>query len=411
MRPILDRPNTARYARARMLATEYRLFLVTRQDAHVPKELRDNIHAVLVPPFGRLYPALLDQLMHYSWVLWILLWLAARYGVRLFYTTWHAWCLVVFVARCLARARMVIDVWDDPALGLRLTQQGGKSTLHERLGLPVYLRLVRHVLQRVDAVICALEPTSLKDYAIPSDRLVHVTNGVDLAYVYRHAMPQSRLPVVFYVGATTLERGGQLLLDAWQLVIREVPEARLRVAGDMSAQEQAMFRQRVDDLGLTLYVDILGETPSEQVLRHIYTATICVFPFPPLPELLGIYPIKVLEYLAAGRAIVATDLPGVRRLTRDGQDALLVPAEADKIARAIITLLRCQDTRMKLEEQAYTRAAEFDWDAVQWPIVQRLQALYRTIYPSTVYSAEGQGEIVQRAHLSQSLPDRVVDKT
>lgn len=75
-------------------------------------------------------------------------------------------------------------------------------------------------------------------------------------------------------------------------------------------------------------------------------------------------PIKLFEALAAGRPIVATDLPSTRELLQDGRDALLVPPDdALALAAAIRRLLADRGLAERLARRAFESAPRYSWDA------------------------------------------------
>jgi glycosyltransferase involved in cell wall biosynthesis len=77
----------------------------------------------------------------------------------------------------------------------------------------------------------------------------------------------------------------------------------------------------------------------------------------------GLSPLKIMEYLACGRAVVSCNVPGVAQLV-EGAGVLARPDDPDDFARAIVMLL--DDSRRKLEYQrkARTKALAYDWSKV-----------------------------------------------
>ncbi len=377
MGSIPVRPNGTKFARPRYLAENCTLRLLTRRDASVPEEIGTGA-TVMRPPFGRLRPSPLDRLAHLVWLVLVLARLQVTNQLDLMYSSWHHWSLGMLLARPLGRARMVLDVWDDPALGIHVARSGGAGRLELALRRATLL-LTRIMIRSADRVVCALEPWMLEGYQIRPERLVHVTNGVDRPYVQslRPAAPPEGAAetVIFYCGVVTEDRGGMLLLDAFRVAAATLSEPRLIVAGDTNPKSERSFRQAIETRGLGNRVTFLGETPSEEVIRRMYEATICVFPFPHRPELEGIYPIKVLEYMAAGAAIVATDLSGVARLTDNGRAAYLVAAKAEPLGEAIVRLVSDVGYRHRLAEAALERSSELDWPVVQAPILDAIHSL------------------------------------
>jgi glycosyltransferase involved in cell wall biosynthesis len=74
-------------------------------------------------------------------------------------------------------------------------------------------------------------------------------------------------------------------------------------------------------------------------------------------------PLKLFEAMAAGRPIVASDLPSIREVLTDGSNALLVPpGDAGALAQAIKRLASDRELRADLARQASKDIAKYSWD-------------------------------------------------
>jgi glycosyltransferase involved in cell wall biosynthesis len=187
--------------------------------------------------------------------------------------------------------------------------------------------------------------------------LIH--NGVDLArYDHTEAcctLPEEYgfeegTPLVGVVARLEPEKGHATLLEAWPRVLAHVPAARLLVVGEGSLAER--LQEQAEELGL------LGE-PCEGDhcvgTRHArpgakvvftgrrddvpsVTAALDVAVLPSYREALGLV---ILEAMALGRPVVATEVGGIPEMVEDGITGLLVPPhEPVPLAEAIVRLLR-----------------------------------------------------------------------
>ena len=87
-------------------------------------------------------------------------------------------------------------------------------------------------------------------------------------------------------------------------------------------------------------------------------------------------PLKLFEYMAAGRAIVASDLPSIREVLNDRVNALLVtPGDAHALAEAIRSLLSDRGLARRLAEAAAKAAPQYGWDRR----AERLEALFTKV--------------------------------
>ena len=75
-------------------------------------------------------------------------------------------------------------------------------------------------------------------------------------------------------------------------------------------------------------------------------------------------PLKLFEAMAAGRPIVASDLPSSREVLRDGDNALLVPpGDALALSAALRRVLSDRDLARRLARSAWDEAPRYSWDA------------------------------------------------
>ncbi len=174
------------------------------------------------------------------------------------------------------------------------------------------------------------------------------------------------LPAVYYVGQLYPWKGADLIAETAALV----PSARFVIVGglpnrnghDRSLTElETLARQR----GVGDRVELRGYIPYAQVARELQQAAVAIVPLPDEPVArLFTSPLKLFDYMAAGTPIVASDLPSVREVLRDGENALLVPpGNAGAFAAAIERLLAEPALARCLASQARADVAQHTWDA------------------------------------------------
>ena len=91
----------------------------------------------------------------------------------------------------------------------------------------------------------------------------------------------------------------------------------------------------------------------------------------------GCCPIKVIEYMACGRPVVASNLPVVRELARDHADALLFsPDDPADLARCILAILNDPELARRLGESAARRARDrFSWRQAQKKLIRAYERM------------------------------------
>lgn len=196
----------------------------------------------------------------------------------------------------------------------------------------------------------------------PRDNLAVVPDGVRLAPGRRFMPPPAWAPpVVAYAGHLYPWKGVDVLLDA----LARVPSARgLIVGGHDRESDLPRVRARAHELGLAGRVEFTGHVPPGSVAPHLVSAHVLVLPN--LPSTISTHftsPLKLFEYMAAGRAIVASDLPAIREVLHHEENGLLVPAgDAGALAAAIERLIAHPDLAIGLARTAFDAAADFGWN-------------------------------------------------
>jgi len=173
----------------------------------------------------------------------------------------------------------------------------------------------------------------------------------------RLRLPESA-PIVAYTGGLLEWKGVDVLLEA----ARSLPEVYFVIAGGMEADVHRL-RERAGGLA---HVRIDGFQPPETVPWYLAAADLAVVPNRARPAISARYtsPLKVFEAMAAGIALVASDLPSLRELLTHERDALLVPPEDPAaLASAIERLLGDAALRERLGAALAARAPEHSWDA------------------------------------------------
>ena len=186
-----------------------------------------------------------------------------------------------------------------------------------------------------------------------------VRNGIDVDRFDRPA-PSHPGFVIGAVGRFTSEKGHRTLIDAFARVSRVLSDSRLVLVGYGELEED--LRRRAEGLPITF----AGERDSAELLP-----TFDLFVQPSLYESQGI---AILEAMAAGRPVVASDVGGVRDAVRDGETGLLVPpSDPEALAAAILRLARDSALAARLASAARALVrAEFS--------VDRMVASYGRLY-------------------------------
>ncbi len=197
---------------------------------------------------------------------------------------------------------------------------------------------------------------------------VHVVrNGVNPARFPSHAEPSAPArPGTFtvgFVGSLKPWHGLETLVDAYALLHEKTRKTRLLVVGD--GPEKERLAKSLAARGLSTSCEFTGAVTPSEVSGFIASMNVGVAPY---PDLEGFYfsPLKILEYMAAGKPVVASRVGDIPDLVRDGVDGLLVPPGDPAALGAALDRLRA-DRRLCDALGSAARAKVLDthtWEAV-----------------------------------------------
>ena len=196
-----------------------------------------------------------------------------------------------------------------------------------------------------------------------------VPNGIDVAQF--DAAPIAGLrdpdrPLLLFVGRLEPRKGLEVLVRAFVRVRASLPTARLCVVGDGAQRERC---ERLIPASIRHDVLFVGHVDDAQKARYFASADLFVAPNTG-GESFGIV---LLEAMAAGVPIVASDIPGFRTVMRDGQQGRFSPVgDAPALADTVLTLLSNAKLRGAMGREGRRHAADFDWRVV----AAQLEAVY-----------------------------------
>jgi glycosyltransferase involved in cell wall biosynthesis len=287
----------------------------------------------------------------------------------------NAWCgLPIVQAAKRLGYRTLFEVNGLPSVELKYHYPAlrGSPTL-ERIRQREILTLLQ-----ADAVLCpsAVTAAYLRSLGVEAERLRVVPNGVAPELFVGSPLPAWQAPFrLVYVGTLAEWQGLPLLLRALALVRRELPVLLYLVGSGRERQRRRLLRL-AERLGLAGSVFIEQPLEHERMPAWLQSAHVCVAPlgYNDRNVTQGCCPLKVLEYMAARRPVVAANLPVVRELLRDGVDGLLFePDNPEDLARQLRCLLCDRGLAARLAQSAERRARrDFSWHIAQQQLL-RLQ--------------------------------------
>jgi len=274
-----------------------------------------------------------------------------------------AWLL-----RHIGNYRWVSDIWDAPHKHL-VTYYATAATARQRLrrvASRTKVALFRHTLRTADLVLVSICPESLGSYRLAPDRVRAFQNAIDLADLAPVPDAPRRPNSVCYVSSLFLpDRGLDTLAGAATLLTERGRNVEVSIAGTVANSAREAARSR--------HFRVLGTLSLAEAHALMARSQVGVLPFHWNEDIAYTQPIKVLEYMALGCVVVASDLPGVREIVRPDVDGLLVePGNAEALAAALERVLSDGDLSRRLRANAYERVQRFDATA-------KVSAIFREI--------------------------------
>jgi glycosyltransferase involved in cell wall biosynthesis len=216
-------------------------------------------------------------------------------------------------------------------------------------------------VEGVDPRVTRFVPNGIPPLPAPEDRNIRAELGIP---------PDAFL--AGSVGVLRAQKAFDVLVDAAAIAAVDVPQLRVVVAG--TGPERDALERRIEERGMRSVVRLLGHRRDVPTLLSAFDVAVLSSDFEGSP-------LAVMEYMAAGKPIVATSVGGVPDLITHGEHGLLVPKRDPKaLAAAIVRLARSPDLRATLGAAARERQArEFDISVT----VRAIEDLYEELFLRT----------------------------
>lgn len=250
--------------------------------------------------------------------------------------------------------------------------------------------LLRPVYNKLDGRIFVSQ--AVRDFTLPQfpGGFRIIPNGIDFQ---RFADPDIRpierfndgRPNVLFVGRLDKRKGFRHLIRAFPYIKSEIPDARLIVVGAYDDQDKAPFIRYARTQRLR-GVHFVGYVSREMLPRYYRTAHLFCAPSTGFES----FGIVLLEAMAAGLPIVASDIAGYRLVLTQAQQGLLVPPEEpEALGRAVVELLTNPERGKRMAQQGRITATQYDWTHIADQVLsyyQDLQLLRRDVVEKVSFS-------------------------
>lgn len=289
--------------------------------------------------------------------LWLLFWIVRIPAAATIVSPHSLYVVVTYVGTRLTSSNQIVDFWDD--LTLPIASYSNQNDTVSRIK-EIYHRGIFTVacrcISRVDLLILSIHPGIVEKYDLSSVRIVELTNGYrsEMLDVDERPSNEDRTRFV-YLGRANTKRGIDTLI---QTIVETDALLNLDIVGPTDRAVERVAA-RLDN------VTLHGEQPHEEALGLVARADVglCILDTT-VENYRYSYPIKLFEYAALGKAIIASDTPAIRSVLTDGESVLLVDGCSTEIQEAIITLANEEDFRRTIGENAKAEIREYAWTRI-----------------------------------------------
>ncbi len=235
-----------------------------------------------------------------------------------------------------------------------------------------YRQLFRLLVKRADLVTINSEfirrkATGLAPRLRSKGRVLG--NGVDLEEIEKAEPYQSDHPFILGLGRLVPKKGFDVLVNAFGNIAASFPNHQLIIAGD--GPERSKLESLIEKLSLERKVTLLGRVTHEKALSLFKSCDLFVLPSRKEP-----FGIVLLEAMAAGAPIVATEVGGVTEIIKSGYNGLLVKSDnPDQLAVEINKVLSDESVRKKLSGHCLDFVDNFSWQQVAKRYIDLFAAL------------------------------------
>lgn len=280
----------------------------------------------------------------------IFLRLAARYALRNQPTLVYTRSLRLAAELAHRNAAVVVECHEYESF-----RDGGELSMLRDAANKKSLKLIVVISERLKQLYA--------DFGLPESKMLVAHDGVDDALLKEDVTPISKeelgiaehTPVVCYTGKMSADRGIVLLLDA----AKALPEIYFVFVGGTGKEISAWQKYAV---GIE-NVMFTGFISPQNVSQYLKMADVLVAPYTTqIPTLNAASPLKVFEYMAAGKPPVISRLPTIQEVLKDGYNSILIePDSLDALVDGLRRALRPESRQIGMNARVSVR--QYTWQA------------------------------------------------
>ncbi|MBI4698887.1 MAG: glycosyltransferase [Nitrospirae bacterium] len=242
-----------------------------------------------------------------------------------------------------------------------------------------------NLLRKADAVftICQGLRRDIISRDIPADKITVIPNCVE-ADLFSNVSYDTEIAdkymlrnkkVFGFIGSFYKYEGLDLLIESFAEAIWNIEDARLLLVGD--GEEKDRLIKKTMSMGLNGKVIFTGKVPHEEIKKYYSVIDVLVYPRKKMRLTDLVTPLKPLEAMAMGKAVIGSDVGGIKELITDGKDGFLFKAEdIDDLSRLMLRITADRDRLQDISRAAIeTVHTKHKWESAvkrYLPVYERL---------------------------------------
>jgi glycosyltransferase involved in cell wall biosynthesis len=216
------------------------------------------------------------------------------------------------------------------------------------------------VLRSADARIALTDDMRKKIKNICKRDAFVVPNGINLE-VFGNSIKLRNIKKeqkILFVGSLVPVKGVRYLIESMKAIKNNYSNVKLVIIGD--GTEKHELEKLVIEFGLSDCVSFVGKVSNHKISQYMIESDIFV-----LPSLSEGFGIVLLEAMASGLPIIASNVGGIPSLIQNGVNGFLVePGNPEKIAEKILFLFNDRETMIKISEGNKKAVEKYDWEKI-----------------------------------------------
>lgn len=242
------------------------------------------------------------------------------------------------------------------------------SSSYKNLFAGAYNATIGRVILNCASKIIVLTPEAssyFSNLGVEKERIQVIPNGIDYGK-FVTPLPSTDFrekynvegKTVLFVGLLQQRKGVQYLLKAAPQILRELPDTSFFIVGEGEFKRNLI--EMSNSLGIKDRVRFTGFLPDKQLLEAYALADVFV-----LPSAFEGLPTAILEAMASGKPVVATNVGGISSVVEDNVTGLLVNyRDTNKLAMTITTILKDESLAKRLGGNGRKLASHYDWGII-----------------------------------------------